>query len=358
LRARAGIAYVVLNLAGSALFLVALALVYGTLGTLNIADMSLVLPQVPDSGQALVRTAMAFLVIVFALKAALLPLSFWLPLAYGSAAAAVAALFAVLTKVGVYALLRVSQIVFPAASFTADLLEPWLVVLAVLTIATGTIGALAAARLATIVAYLVVMSTGSLLAAIAVPGVATNAAVIYYIIHSTLITGGFFLLADTIAGQRGVHGDQIVRGARMRDMGSLGAAFLVLGIGVSGVPPLSGFFGKFMIMKSVQESDWMAPVWTALLFSSLLVALALARAASVIFWEPRSDVPSPERVPPSRLRTLALVFLLAASPALTVATAPVSGYAHAAAEQLIARQGYVSAVLGTAPDIRRELRPR
>ncbi|MDP1964495.1 MAG: proton-conducting transporter membrane subunit, partial [Reyranella sp.] len=166
-RVRAGLAYVILNLTGSALFLVALGLIYGMLGTLNLADMAVVLPELPDGDHAVVRTAFALLVAVFALKAALLPLSFWLPHAYAATSAAVAALFAIMTKVGIYALLRVSVIGFGSAPFTADLLQPWLLPLALATIALGTIGALAARRLAAVVANLVVVSTGTLFAAMA-----------------------------------------------------------------------------------------------------------------------------------------------------------------------------------------------
>ncbi|NJL08925.1 MAG: monovalent cation/H+ antiporter subunit D, partial [Methylacidiphilales bacterium] len=140
-RARAGLAYVVLNLTGSALFLIALGLLYGTLGTLNMVDMAGALARVPAADQALVRTAAALLIAVFALKAALFPLSFWLPRVYGAASAPAAALFAIMTKVGVYALLRISTVTFSGAPVTADLLQPWLMPLAIATIAAGTLGA-------------------------------------------------------------------------------------------------------------------------------------------------------------------------------------------------------------------------
>jgi multicomponent K+:H+ antiporter subunit D len=358
LRARASIAYVVLNLAGSTLFLIALALIYGMLGTLNMADLALVLPQVPPSDQAIVRTAFVLLVIVFALKAALIPLSFWLPLAYSAATAPVAALFAILTKVGIYALLRLSGIVFASAAFTADLFEPWLVQVAIGTIALGTIGVLAAPRLSVVVAYLVVISTGSLLAVIAVPGVSSAAAAIYYMLHSTLVTAGFFLLADAIANQRGEFADKLVRGPHVRDIKRLGTGFLILAVAASGVPPLSGFFGKVMLMQSVQTSGWVSAIWPALLVSSVIVALALARKVSVLFWEPIADEPRPVYPPPSKLRAAAVVALVAASPILTLATGSVSAYARAAAEQLVNRQGYIDAVLGVSPHIVRDRRPR
>ncbi len=358
LRARAGLIYVVLNVIGSSLFLIALALIYGTIGTLNIADIAFVLPSVPQADEAIVRSAMVLVIVVFTLKSALVPLAFWLPHTYGNAIAPVAALFAILTKVGIYALLRMTSVVFSNASFMADILQPWLVPVAVLTIAMGTIGVLASQRLAMVAAYLVMVSTGTLLAAVGLPSIAGNSAAIYYMIHSTLITAGLFLLADAIGRQRGEHGDFLERGARMRDMRAFGAAFLILAVGVSGMPPLSGFLGKLMIMQAVQPTEWSVPIWIALLVSSLVVGLVLGRAASVIFWEPKADEAEPALPPSNPWRKLALVMIVAASPGLTLMSAPVSRYAHAAADQLAVRQAYIDAVLGVEPDIGRERKPR
>ena len=356
MRAKASVAYVVLNVAGSTLFLVALAFIYGMLGTLNIADMAWVLPQVPLADQSIVRTAFALLIVVFGLKAALVPLSFWLPLTYGAAAAAVAALFAILTKVGIYALLRLATIVMPAAGFTATLFEPWLVQVAIGTIALGTLGVMAASRLSVVVAYLVVLSTGSLLAVIATPGVSSVSAAIYYLLHSTLVTAGFFLLADAIANQRGELLDKLERGPKIRQK-QLGTAFLIMTIAVSGLPPLSGFLGKVMLMKSVETSGWPVPIWSALLLSGLTVMLALARKGSILFWKPLPEEPKLIYPRPSGLRTAALIMLVMASPALTIFAGPVSAYSRATAEQLVARKGYIDAVLGASPVIVRERRP-
>lgn len=358
LRVRAGMIYVVLNVIGSSLFLIALALIYGTIGTLNMADIAFVLPSIPQADEAIVRSAMALLIVVFALKSALIPLAFWLPHTYGNAIAPVAALFAILTKVGIYALLRTTSLIFTSASFMADILQPWLVPVAVLTIAMGTIGALASQRLAVVAAYLVMVSTGTLLAVIGLPSVAGNSAAIYYMIHSTLVTAGLFLLADAIGRQRGEHGDCLERGPRMRDMRAFGGAFLILAVGVSGMPPLSGFFGKLMLMQAVQSTEWNVAIWIAVLASSLVVGLLLGRAASVIFWEPKPDEQQPILPPPNPWRRTALAMIVAASPGLTVVSAPVSQYAQAAADQLAVRQAYIDAVLGVEPEIGRERKPR
>ncbi len=355
-RARAGLGYVVLNLAGSALFLIALGLIYGTLGTLNLADMAVVLPGILPADQALVRTAAALLVAVFLLKAALLPLSFWLPHVYAAAGAPVAALFAVMTKVGIYALLRVQVVSFSDAPATAGLLQPWLPVLALLTIALGTIGALAAQSLAGLVANLVVISTGTLLVAVADGGATATAAALYYLPHTTLVTAGLFLLTGTLAAQRGAVGDSIDNGPPLARGPALSAIFLVLAAATAGLPPLSGFLGKIMVMQALRDTATGAWSWAALLVSGLVVMLVLARAASAFFWESASTdaVPSPS---PGRRAMLALLILAAAGPALALAAAPVAAYARATADQLIARTPYITAVLGARPDIQRERRP-
>ena len=364
-RVRAGLVYVILNLTGSALFLIALGLIYGMLGTLNLADMAVVLPDLPDGDHAIVRTAFALLVAVFALKAALLPLSFWLPHAYAATSVAVAALFAIMTKVGIYALLRVSVIGFASAPFTADLLQPWLLPLALATIALGTIGALAARRLVAVVANLVVVSTGTLFAAMAGNDAGADAAGLYYLLHTTLVTAAFFLLADRIAAARGVQGDTLERGGKPRNATLLGLAFLILAVAASGMPPLSGFLGKVMILRSVQFHDLGAAVWIALILAGFVTMLLLARAASALFWEGdptgklasgtvRTDEPSPAG---SRRRAVALCLLVGASPLLTVAAAPISAFVRATSDQLHARQPYIGAVLGQRQDIPRERRP-
>lgn len=359
-RARAGLAYVILNLTGSSLFLIALGLVYGTLGTLNMADLGEVLPRVAPADQALARTALALLIAVFLLKAAVLPLTFWLPNVYAAASAPVAALFAVMTKVGIYAVLRVSSGGLEAAPFTAGLLNPWLPVLGAATIAIGAIGALAARRFGLLVANLVVVSTGTLIVAVATGGREPVAAALFYLPHTTLATAGLFLLGAAIADERGTLGDTIEKGPLLASRLVPGAAFLALAIAVCGAPPLSGFLGKLMLMQAVSTGAIAPWYWGALLVTGLVVALVLSRAASAFFWEPTRPLEAqevgdrpPRRAPPAALAAIAI--LAAAGPLLTVFAAPVSGYMRAAAHQLEQRQTYGNAVVG-AP-VLRERRP-
>ena len=358
-RTRAALTYTVLNLVGSAIFLVALALVYGTLGTLNIADIANVLPAVPDADVVLVRVAMVLLLSVFLLKAAVFPMSFWLPRTYPAASPAVMVLFVLMTKVGIYALLRVSTLNVDISPATSDLAEPWLTALAIATIAIGSIGALAAQRFSVVVANLVLISSGTLLAAAAVNEVEASAAALYYLLHSTLVAAGLFLIVDAIARSRGALQDVIGRGAPIANPAVTGLAYFILTIAIAGVPPLSGFLGKLMVMQSVFSQSLAYAVWGALLISGLTVALVLARAGSLFFWQTRTTAgdaaPFDERA--ASAPELGLIALVAASLMLAVAAAPVSAYVYSAADQLHARAPYIAAVLGTPPDVRRSTRP-
>ncbi|WP_439533206.1 monovalent cation/H+ antiporter subunit D [Polymorphobacter sp.] len=358
-RVRAGLVYVVLNLVGSSLFLIALALLYGTLGTLNLADLGRLLPQVPPDDTPLVRTALALLAAVFLLKAAVLPMSLWLPHVYARAPAAAAALFVILTKVGIVMLLRVSVTGFGDAPVARGLLTPWLPALALATVVFGTLGALAARRLVVVAAQLVLVSAGMLLFALGHGGERGTAALLYYLPQSTLVGAGLFLLAAHVEARRPGLGDRFTRGASASGRAWLGPAYLVLAIGLAGLPPLSGFLGKLMLLQAVATDGWRLAWWTALLASGLAVTLAFARAAGPLFWQ-ASEVPAVARLPDGLHRpapALGLWLLVAAGPLLVILARPASDYAAATAAQLHQRQAYLDAVLPPDEPILRERRP-
>ena len=202
-RLRAGFHYVVVNLAASALFLIGIALLYALTGTLNLADLAVRVPRVAPADAPLVRAAALMLFVVFAVKAAVFPLYLWLPGAYAAAAPPVAALFAVMTKVGVYAILRVHALIF---GVDAEAAGPWLLGAAVATSVLGVLGAVAADTLAGMTAYLTLASMGTLLIAVGAFSGAGVSAALYYLVHSTLVIAALFLLAERIAGQRGDDG--------------------------------------------------------------------------------------------------------------------------------------------------------
>ena len=346
-RLRAGVHYVVLNLAGSSLFLIAVGTLYGVTGTLNMADMAqkVALLGAPDA--ALVRSAALLLLVVFALKAALVPLYFWLPAAYSAASAPVAALFAIMTKVGVYSIVRVYTLIFGAdAGVAADVAAPWLLPLALLTIVLGMTGAVGSRELRRMQGYLLIGSVGIMLAAIALFSVSSIAAGLYYLVHSTLVMAGMFLLSDLIAQQRGDRDDLLVSGPALLQPALLGLLFFTGAVAVAGLPPLSGFVGKALILASVEAGAAMPWVWAIVLVSGLLALIALSRAGIVLFWDlhPEDDGEgavawrAPALGPTAGLFALVII--------ITVFAGPLSGFTEAAAGQLLAPQDYVRAVLG------------
>ena len=343
-RTRAALHFVVLNLVGSAVFLTALGVIYGTLGTLNMADAAAKAAIVDADDAGLVKVAGLLLLVVFALKAALVPLGFWLPSAYRSAIAAVACLFAIMTKVGVYAILRVHILIFLGpATGEGIALQTWLLPLALATIVFGTIGAVAASELRSTVSYLVIISVGTLLASVALLSLDGLAAALFYLIHSTFVTGGLFLLADLIARQRGAMQARLDGSHAVYQPVMLGTLFFIAAVSVSGLPPLSGFAAKLSILQAAQSSDAAAWIWGVILISGLFIVVALSRAGSVIFWrtEQTRGEPSPAR-PVEGLSTGAL---LAGAILLMIFGAPVLDYAEATAEQLLDGSRYVDAVL-------------
>jgi multicomponent K+:H+ antiporter subunit D len=347
-RTRAALQVVVLNLTGSALFLVALGIIYATSGTLNIADLAGRVANAPIEMQGLVRAGGLLLLVVFGLKAAIVPLGFWLPRAYSVCTASVACLFAVMTKVGVYAIIRVHLLVYGAEDPTLpgsfeSLAEPWLMPLALVTIMLGTLGLLTAATLRVAVAYLVVISVGTLLAGVGLFTRDALAASLFYLVHSTLITGGLFLLADLIARQRGAADDFLDRAQKVSQPVLIGTLFFVAVIAIAGLPPMSGFITKVMLLQAGMDSTWMAWLWAVVLGSGVLTLVALSRAGSALFWRTADTRPLGLH---SRLTAVAPALLLIGCSVVLVAVArPVADYTAATAEQLANRQIYVNAVL-------------
>ncbi|HNM63367.1 MAG TPA: monovalent cation/H+ antiporter subunit D [Accumulibacter sp.] len=343
-RTRAGIAYVVLNLLGSSIFLLALGLLYGTLGSLNLADLAQRLAGYDDN-RGLASLAFALLVAVFVLKAGLLPLSFWLPHTYSAAGAPVAALFAVMTKVGIVALLRV-QLIALAPGGLADLLEPWLNVLALATVAFAALGVLAAERLRVLAAWLVLLSAGTLLLTPAPASVQVSAAAIYYLAQSTIVGAAGFLLAGLIAEQRGAAADRFVTGARPLPAW-LQIAFLVLAATAAGLPPFSGFIGKLMLLGVLRETPAAPAVWATLLAAGFVVLVAFARDGCLLVWKYREAGGAPV-VALAWQKICAALCLVAGGPLLAGFAGPLAGFAERAAGQLHAPGAYATAVLTAA----------
>ncbi len=284
-RIRAALHYVLLNLVGSALFLFALAILYSQLGSLEIQDMGRRITALPESSQFIVQSAAGLLLVVFGLKAAMLPFHFWLPTAYRQAPPLVACVFAVMTKVGVYSLWRVFTTLFSQdAGQLAGFGQSIMVICGLLTMLMAVFVLLSSPDLRGIVAALVLMSAGTLISVVGMGLVITDAAVLYYAAHSTLACGALFLLTDIIAGQRGNLSDRIARGRKLQYQLATGWAFALLAMAVIGMPPLSGFIGKIQLLQAASDSVWKYPFWGVLLLTTVITMVVMSRAGSSIFW--------------------------------------------------------------------------
>ena len=349
-RTRAGLHYVVLNLIGSTLFLFAVGALYGLLGTLNMADLAQRLAESAPADLGLVRAAGLLLFVVFALKAALAPLHLWLPGAYGHTSAPVAAMFAIMTKVGAYAILRVYSLMFgPDSGPAAGLIDPWLLPLALLTVAVGTFGVIASQRLAQQAAYLVVVSAGTLLTAFGLGDGAAVAAGLYYLAHTTFAAAALFLLAGILGKARGALHDRLVAGPELPHGQLLAGAYLLIALAVSGLPPLSGFIGKWLILQSSLGSTWMPWVLGVLLVTSLLGVIALARSGTRLFFE--VDPAASAGAAPCLGDFTAPLLLVLIGIAMVVYAGPLYEFSQAAAQQLVHPNAYLDAVLRTGGEV-------
>ncbi|WP_414829234.1 monovalent cation/H+ antiporter subunit D [Alteromonas sp. H39] len=331
----ANVHYVILNLIGSSLFLIALGTLYAATGTLNIADMSQRMAELGPSQKVIAQVGGSLLLVVFGLKAAMLPLHFWLPQTYEAASAPVAALFAIMTKVGVYCIFRVFTVIFgDTAGDLAGMAEPWIWVLAILTVTAGSIGALASPNLRTLNSNLIIVSVGTLLIAFALRTPEATAAGLFYLIHSTVISATLFLVADMVGQQRGKALDRFVLARKVKQQTAFGILFFIAALAVAGLPPFSGFLGKLMVLQAATGAAEKLWVWTFVLISSLVTIVALSRAGTTLFWRyPENSDPSDSKSA-SIWQLSGAVLLLVASPAMVVFGGYVIQYTTDAAAQL------------------------
>src|SRR6056297_278979 len=365
-RLQAGLQYVVMNLAGSTLFLFALGTLYASTGTLNIADLAVKVREMPLEDAALVRVAAILLMVVFAIKAALFPVQFWLPATYANAPAPVAALFAIMTKVGAYAIIRIYTISFgPDVAATEGLIAQWLMPAALVSLAIGAIGVLGAKRLMPLLSFSVVASMGTMMIAVAAFTPQATTAALYYLLHSTFSAAALFLLADLVVSRR-PGGDALRAEPPIVQNGLFAALFFAGAIGMAGMPPLSGFLGKLMILDAMKTTPEMVTAWVAILVGSLVTIVGFARAGSILFWKATAMTPEASDAegqkqageaatrpageaatrPAGAMQVAPTVLALAVLAVLAAGAGPVTGYLEAASGQLFDPTGYVAAVLG------------
>lgn len=369
-RVVAGLHYIVINLAASLLFLIGASLIYGVCGTLNMADLAVRIPSIHAEDRALLEAGAGILGIAFLVKAGMWPLCFWLPAAYAAAPPPVASIFAILTKVGAYIVLRLWLLLFgEAAGASAHFGGEWLLIGGMATIGFGAIGSLASQDMARLAAFSVLVSSGTVLAAIGIGQTGVTAAALFYLISSTLGLAAFFLLielvergrepgADVLAVTRELYGEEHelddpgdIGIAIPATMGLLSLCFIGCALVISGLPPLSGFVAKFAILTSalnpqggqvgtVSVAAWMLIVM--LILSGMAAVIAMTRAGIRVFWA------SPDRtVPRVRLLEMAPVAILLLLCAMqTIQAGPILRFVQATAQSLHAPHDYIRAVLG------------
>lgn len=346
-RLKAGVQYVVVNIVGSSLFLIALGLLYALTGTLNMADMGVRVAAIGPEDQGLLRVAALLLVSVFALKAALVPLHLWLPRTYAVSTPSVAALFALMTKVGVYSIIRVVPQVFgDDAGSAAWAPAPWLLPAAILSAIVGFAGVFVARSLSEQAAYAVIGSTGTLLIAVAGWQVDTLGAALYYLVHSTLAGAALFLVADVVARRRASFADKASSGPVFTDRQTVGLLFMAAAIAATGLPPLSGFIGKLLILESVADTGGWGWAWGAILATTLIGVIGFARTGSAVFWKESEPTDGAEPAKVARTDMIAPIAAIVLLAGLSIGAGWATAYTQDAAAQVLDSAASVRAVLG------------
>ncbi|MGJ8525617.1 Na(+)/H(+) antiporter subunit D [Halomonadaceae bacterium LMG 33818] len=346
-RTLAGMHYVVLNVAAASFFLIAIGVLYGTLGTLNMADMALKIQHLTGRQQALVASSGLILITVFLLKAAIFPLHFWLPRAYAAAPGSVAVIFAIMTKVGIYAVLRVNTLIFAShPSLYETLGHAWLWWGGLATIAMGGLGVFSSPDLRLQVSYLTLVSVGTMVAALGIGSPDSLSAVLFYLPHTTFITAGLYLIAEVVGRQRGRAGTRIVKSRRLRQPYILGSLYLIGMLAILGIPPFSGSIAKVMILFTAHGSErlWL---WGLVLFSTLLGIISASRAGTTIFWRTGEDA-SPKGALLNLKTGGAVLALLSSAVLIPLCAYPLQAYTHAIALQLFDANTYTQAIMGHA----------
>ncbi len=302
-----------------------------------MADMALRVRELDGDTTVLVRAAALVLLLVFGIKSALVPLYFWLPRAYASATAPVAALFAIMTKVGIYSLWRVHSTIFgDDAGELANIAQPWLWPLGWLTLAVGIIATLASKTLRELTANLVIVSIGSLLLMVAMNTREATAGALYYLVHSTLATALMFLLAGLIINQRGKAEDRFVQSRPIAQPALLGALFFLAALALIGMPPISGFIGKALMLKAALAGDQALWVWPPILVGSLAALIMLSRSGGTLFWRSRGENGHGTRAHPAQLTAVCL--LMMALPLMVAFAGTITEFAQLAADDM--QQGF------------------
>jgi len=335
--------YLTLNFISSGLFLTALGLLYGEFGTLNMADLAVKLGGA-SSGAAL--SSALLLLVAFGIKAGVFPLFFWLPASYHTPPVTVSAVFAgLLTKVGVYAMVRVFTLIF-----TADLAvtHTLIVVISVLTMVTGVLGAAAQSEIRRVLSFHIISQIGYMTLGLGLFTPAAIAASVFYIVHHIIVKTNLFLIGGAVQHVRGT-GQLKSLGGLYRDYPWLALLFMIPAMSLAGIPPLSGFFAKFALVKSgLAVQSYLAV--TAALAVGLLTLYSMTKIWAEAFWKaaPESAAAGERKAVPV-LMLIPIVAMALVTVLIGLFPETLLGLASRAAEQLMNPSGYIEAVLGKTP---------
>ncbi|OZM70849.1 Na+/H+ antiporter subunit D [Amycolatopsis antarctica] len=348
-RVRSGMTYVIVSLTSSLLFITMIALVYTATGTVNLADLSQKVGQLSPG----VQTSLGLLVVVvFGIKAALVPLHFWLPDSYPTAPAPITAVFAgLLTKVGVYALIRTQTLIF-----SNDVIWKVLLVVAVLTMIIGALGAIAQNDLNRMLSFLLVSHIGYMIFGLGLFTVIGLTGVIFYVVHHITVQAGLFLVSGLVTRHTGTVSLRAMSGVA-KAYPLIAVLFALPALSLAGIPPFSGFVAKIALLQAgAGVATPLAYVVTAgAVVTSLLTLYAVARIWVQAFWG-KEQAPYPDPDPTdevtvgtgstSRGMLLATGGLVVAGVAIAVLAGPLSAMSERAANDLIDGEPYRVAVLG------------
>jgi multicomponent Na+:H+ antiporter subunit D len=342
---RAGMTYVVINLLASTLFVAAVAFVYASTGTVNMAQLAVRLAELPDG----LRTALGYLLlVVFGVKAGIFPLFFWLPDSYPTAPAPVTALFAgLLTKVGVYTLIRTQTLLFPHDG------SPSLVILTIagLTMLVGVLGAIAQNDIKRILSFHIISQIGYMIFGLGLFSLAGIAGAVFYIVHHIVVKTSLFLVDGIVETSSGTGALRHLGGVARRAP-VLGLLFLAAAFSLAGLPPFSGFVAKLALVEEGLNLQHGAIVAVSLLVS-LLTLFSMTKIWGGAFWGVPKDYRGtvheedrPLRLHMNPLMLGATAALVGLSLVISVAAAPLYALSERAADTLVERTPYIEAVLG------------
>jgi len=366
-RIRAGMQYIVVNLISSFFFLMGIALIYGAAGTLNMADLAARIPELGSTDRVLLETGVAILAVAFLTKSAMWPLGFWLPNTYTAASPPVAAMLVLMTKIGVYVIMRLWLLLFSdAAGESAGFGGQFLLFGGILTLAFGTIGLLASQEAGRMAGYSAIISSGTLLAAVGYGQPELLSSALFYLLSSTMAVATFMLLIELIDRIRTPAASMLaltMEAFAIDDaskpesagvaipaaMAFLGLTFAGCALIMAGLPPLSGFIAKFSLfntMLSEHNEQLHNPLtWvliTLIILSGLAAIIALMRFGVRTFWSTAVVAP---RLQATEAAPISALLLLCIS--MTVAAGPLSGYLQRVSADLQQPQRYIDRVLNT-----------